>query len=518
MIQNLDESHDATVVVDFYQQGGSSAVAGMAGFPPVEVVLPRIPPGSGGSVYLPAEPQLSQGAYAAVAMADRAIGLVSQLQWPETGALITHRSPEPGTELILPLVTKDYMGQTSYVTIQNTDPSAAATVTVDLMAMGELEPIETIEKTVEAGSSITMKAGGPGLLVPQRPNFLGWMRLRSETQIVGHSLVELEGTSGAAYDIAAVPAEKANARLFAPLLQHAWAAPGEERTMTTGLSVLNPGPHPVGVTLTYYGVAGDCAGQVYTEDKQVASGSSVVFYQGLSSPDGSVLPSNCAATGVVEADGGPVLAEVQQTMGAGGTAQASAAAYGAVHVEEGAKRVMLPVYRRNHFGRTTLVQVMNLGDETAEVSIEFLDSARGLLPGCGETCRATIPPKGGHAWWPASIDALPDDSFGTAQVEGDQPLAVVVADVPQEARAGDLATHLGFPLNQTSGYADRHIPLALNDAGLTTPPATPTSTPPGPGPSATLTPRTTPTLTPVPVDTREPVGRRLFIPACYKNG
>src|SRR3990172_4315651 len=61
-VQNLDASQPATIVADFYKQGGGG---------PVSIALDSTPAGAAANIYLPQRPELQNGAYAAIISADR---------------------------------------------------------------------------------------------------------------------------------------------------------------------------------------------------------------------------------------------------------------------------------------------------------------------------------------------------------------------------------------------------------------------------------------------------------------
>lgn len=410
-VQNLDQSQDATIVADFYKQGGGG---------PIAIQLPLTPAGAAANIYLPTEDKLSNGAYAAIISADRQIAAIARTEWESSGGAALYSNVPPGNDVIVPLATKQYYGQTSLVSIQNTDPSAQATVEVQLFKTGESSPTKTVQLSIEPGTSITLDLGKSEHFMDIPQGFLGSMRVTSGTQIAVQSFIDFENSKMAVYAFEGVPAEQAAEKLYVPLFRRDYYG-------TTGISVVNPGDSPVDVTVNYQGTLEACAGQSYQETGTIAAGSSLVFYQGDAA---SPLPSNCAGAATVEATGGNIMAIVNDAVfGSGGTE--TSAAYNAVSDEMGATTVALPLFRRTHMPTramlTTGIQAMNIGTADANARISFKDSQGNAIP-VGQEASVTIAPGGAHTWYPPNIQAIPDNTYGSASITSDQPLVVIVND------------------------------------------------------------------------------------------
>lgn len=410
-VQNLDGAQPATVVADFYKQGGGAAVP---------ITLPPIGPLSAYNIYLPSESKLTNGAYAAIISGDRQLAAIARTEWAASGGAALYSNVAPSTMVVLPLATKKYFSQTSLVSIQNTDPNQQASVTVKLYQTGNSTAILTKNYTIEKGTSITLDMGtDPAFdLVPT--SFVGSMTVESATQVGVQSFVDFENSEKAVYAFEGVPAEQAADVLYAPLVRNGFAA------ATTGVSVVNAGTTQVSVTVDYAGSLGSCVGQSFSDGPQtIAAGSSYVFYQGA----GTQLPKGCAGAATIKATGGKVLAIVNDA--SGNPAQpTTSAAYNAVSADQGAKKVALPLYRNQHTNAkiTTGIQAMNIGTASARANISFtFDGTNVSGASCG-ACSQTIAAGGSYTWYPPSISQLPAGKYGSAFIDSDQPLAVIVND------------------------------------------------------------------------------------------
>ena len=155
-----------------------------------------------------------------------------------------------------------------------------------------------------------------------------------------------------------------------------------------------------------------------------------MFYQGGATPGAGEpgLPSGCLGSATVEATGGNVLAIVNDADLKAGTS----AAYNAVSAAGGAKKVALPLFRNKHTKDelSTGIQAMNIGDAPANATITFSDSSGATISGCGADCQVTIASKGSYTWYPPNVQGIKDrpNVYGSATIESDQPLAVIVND------------------------------------------------------------------------------------------
>ncbi len=488
LVVNLSSSDAADIGVGFH---------GYSGRAPVTVDRRGVAAGAAASIYLPAEPELSNDFYAARATSAQPIAALGRTDWSASGGALVEGPSEPSTDVIVPLLLRGLGGQDSLVAIHNASADTATQVAFQIFASGQREPLVVWRDRLHAGRStvIDLKTHPVGLALPGSVAL--WGRLTADVPIAVTSIVNAATTARTVYDVAGVPAERASVRLAAPMAFNAFKADDSNGALTSGISVLNPGAAPVQVRVTYRGAdtgdrANACAGQTIEHNGgapvTLAPGELAIFYQGdVSIPvtGRSGLPANCAASAVVEATGA-VLAVVNaahSTHGTGG-------AYGAVSDVDAGRRVALPMIRREHTPArlTTPIQVQNLADAPASATLRLRDS-RGLDIACGSACQATIPPGGSRLWWPTDVAAWPAGTYGSAWVESSQPVAVVVDDLSLSG-AYDQAIYVGLV---DRGAREQVMPLLMGGGRPSASLPTPTDTP-----TPTATPTPTPTPTPRP--------------------
>jgi hypothetical protein len=419
-IQNLDNSQSATIVADFYSQRGG-----------VPVTLQRndVLAGAAANIYLPSESSLANGAYSALITADRQIAAIARTDWSTSGAAAIYSNVQSGTDISLPLAAKRYLGQSSIVSVQNTNRTAQATVTVQLFAGGSTTPVKTTSLAIASGSSVTMDLAKSPEFTTVPDGFLGSMRFTSGGANIGvQSFIDIENVSKAVYAFEGVPSEQAADKLYVPLIRNDFFG-------TTGISVVNPGTTPVQVTLTY--IPSPITASVCTDrivhgggPATIPAGSSIVFYQGGATPGAGApgLPAGCLGSATVESTGGNILAIVNDANLKAGTS----AAYNAVGAAQGSRKVALPLFRNEHtnYKLSTGIQAMNIGTQPANATITFADSTGTVISGCGADCQTTIAPNASYTWYPPNVQGIMrrTNTYGSATIESDQPLAVIVND------------------------------------------------------------------------------------------
>lgn len=492
-VMNLSRTDAANISVSLQPYGGGA---------PVTISRSGVLPGTTATLYLPAEPSLANGAYAAHIRSDQPVDAMARTDWTATGGALIGNAAEAATELILPHLTHDYAGQTSIIGIHNTDAENATTVQLEILSGAQSAPHASLALDLGAGGSTLVDLDAHPDLAGLPSSLAGWARLSADRPIAAESFVNLRGTARGVYQVSAVPADSAASLLHAPMVFNDFnpnpdilnpSPAGGGAALTTGISVLNPGPDPVQVRLHYQGAAtggpaNACAGQTIEHNDGAAAtiqpGSSLTYMQSNMPVPGSGrsgLPEGCAASARIEATGGAVLALVNVA----NVYQTTSGAYPALPLAQGAGRVHLPLIRREHTtgGLTTAIMVQNMGSETAQVTVTLRDS-RGSTIACGTDCEVTIPAGASRLWWPPAITTWPVNSYGTALIESDQPVAAVVDDLSLIGTF-DQAVYVGLP---EGDRLEADLPLLLMVARLG---STPT-----PAPSPTLAPTPTPTAAP----------------------
>lgn len=416
-VQNLDATASATLVMDWWPQSGGR---------PIPIVLPPLLPLSSGNAYLPTEGRIGNGLYALIAHADRRIAAVARTEWPTTGGAVLFSNSRPAKRLIVPLIACRFAGQTAYISIQNTNQSDPTTVVTKFFVSGSTTPVESHQRRITEGTSITFSACD---LDTPNLSYVGYLTAEAEVPITAQAYVNIETAEKPVYAFEGLPDDAAAERLHVPLFRNNYYG-------TTGISVVNPGPAATRVSVHFVGALGQCVGQRYSQGPvEIAPGSSALFYQAnvpVSGTGVSPLPHSCAGSATIDAEGGKVLAVVNDATGNPG-APAASAAYVAMSAAQAARRVALPLFRNRHtrFQLTTGIQAVNVGDTMARAQIRFVlsDGTQISALACGPACNVTIAPGAAKNWYPPAIAALPSGKYGSAFIDSDQPLAVIVNDV-----------------------------------------------------------------------------------------
>jgi hypothetical protein len=184
----------------------------------------------------------------------------------------------------------------------------------------------------------------------------------------------------------------------------------------TGIQLQNIGSDVAQVTATY-ALSEDPSLQ-WTETVSIAAGASVTLYQGanLILPDGFVgsaqitVSNGIPITGVVnEVNYERDISSVYELLASGETQR------------------FVPRLLRGVDGRNTGIQVQNLGDVPAEISISYRAPSGAELT----TQTDVIEPRGSRTFYQPAIAGLPDGFAGGAVIVSlnGQPLAAVVNEV-----------------------------------------------------------------------------------------
>lgn len=451
-VQNLDPDAPATLDFRFFAQRGDGSA--------IPYHLGDLPPGRAGNVYLPRVSELAPDVYAANGWSSRLISAIVRTDWPCSGAAALYSDVQVGRELALPLALIDFASQRSHVTVQHAGGASDPPASVELLlfAAGQAEPVARELRELRGGMSQTLVLGVDAFedVVPNTAQgFLGSMVLRSADMEIGAtSFVAVERSDKAVYAFEAQPIEAASEILYAPLIRNRFYG------YDTGISVMNPGTDELDVSVTYVGGHGSCQGQRYAHGPVTLPPRGIhAFYQGPGGQSG--LPEGCVGTAVIRAEGGGVLAIVNDSL----DLTEQSAAYNVVSVARTSTRYALPLVRNRHIDAlrmTTGIQVMNTSDtERATVTIELFDASGERLDGCGSACSRVVEPLEATTFYPgaSSLATLPPGRFGSALVTGDQPLAVIVNDV-SELGVADAATYNAIPLGLPDGSPFVRIPYA----------------------------------------------------------
>jgi hypothetical protein len=447
-VQNLDSGQDAAITAVFYGQNGQA---------PISVPAGTTPPGAAASFYLPSIDVLPDGAYAAIVNSDRQIAAIARTDWQASGGAAIYSNVIPGNDVAVPLAVKDYYGQCSLVSVQNTDTDAPANIDFEVYASGADTPTKTVAAQIGPGTSVTMDLCGGDDFADLPDSFIGSIRVKSQTEIGVQSFIDIETSQKAVYAFEGVPADEASSDLFAPLFRRRQPFnPADPNTAyyDTGISVVNPNASPVQATVTYYGAAGvaECVGQTFTQGPvEIAANSSVVFYQGPASQPGTgmaPLPENCVGSAKISAPGGTVRAIVNDSL----DYTVESAAYNAMTSEQASEMVAMPLFRSGHtsWNLWTGISAMNTGGSDATITIEA-KSVGGEVLKDKAGMSATVGPNETALFWPDWADTGdftdPAKAVGSATISSNQPVAVIVNDISLAGKA-DASTYNGINAEQ----------------------------------------------------------------------
>ena len=426
-VQNMDPLLSAQITADFFIQKGGS---------PISVTRSDVAAGAAANFYLPGESSLASGGYAAIVSADRPLAAIARTDWSSGGAVIVGNAVA-GTEIALPAAFKRYGGQNSIVVIQNTDDRQSATVSLEFYGSGGGTALLTAAKTIGPGTSVAVDLGTDPTFAALPNGSAGGLIIKSpKTPVAVQVFVTNRGFPKAIYAFEGQPAERAAARLYAPLIRNDFYG-------TSAIFMINPGDAAVEASVSYTAstLTPVCTGTIQHGGRRfsIAAKGSAIFAQAnvASLPTGdSGLARGCLGSAVIDVAGGKVLAMVTDAdMGKSlhSPGNGTAAAYDAFSDADGAKKVSLPLYRKRHtrLNLSTGVQVMNISTAPATVRLEFISNTGLINPNI--VLPMTIEPLGSYTWFEPPFAGL-GNSFGSATIISDQSIVVIVNDASDSGK------------------------------------------------------------------------------------
>lgn len=446
-VQNLDTLADGKIIVQLYNQNGSTPVTVSA------TGGDSVKAGASKSYYMPSLAGVNSGSYAMVVSSASPIAAIVRTEWSTTGGAGFYGSVAPGTDILVPLVTYQYASQTSQITIQNTDTvNALSGVKVDLYGRGIANPVGT--KTINSipkGSSVTFDVTPAFFGLGSLPNtaldlgasgFLGSMRIsHTTTPMVVQSFIDVAGSRGVSAFVG-VDATSAENTAYCPLVRANYYG-------DTGISIVNPDKaQEVTGTITFYADARSPKKGTFVQSFTIPANSSFSAFQGPTGnsrsaptnlPGGTQsaanpTPTNDGFFGVAKiVASGAVLATVNDVLfGSGWTVQQQSTYNCATSLEAG-DHIALPLIRKKHLSSaklTTGVQIQNTCNNRISVQMQVFnwdgtrqaasDPAPLVIPAYGSgnlyqdflTNLPTVPPsQGGFGWYgSAQLIVTPLDS------------------------------------------------------------------------------------------------------------
>jgi len=392
--------------------------------------------------------RLTDAAYAAVVDADRRLGGAAVHQWAN-GASAAVGQLTPGTELMVPLIVRNWVNQYSTVVVQNTDEEQTAALDVELYEQGQAEPAFSQQYRIDPGRAIVLDLEEDREFADLSENFLGSMRIasRTDTELTAEAQVQQTTSPGAIYSYEASPPSAAASVLYAPLFRCDWYG-------YTGMNVANPNAENVKVEVVFHGSdtpGNECRNQSYTQGPvSIAAHSAHNFWQG--DGGGHPLPRHCFGSAEIREVGSSmgVLAIVNDSVLDVWDVKVSAA-YLATSSAAAAPAVAVP-YVSDHattWNWTSGLQIMNVSEtDDANVTMSFVAPDGSRVPLC-TGCTATVAPgaAANMVLVPGSIGHMFEGYHGSALITADQPVMAIVNTfanvVPFGAR--DSSTYNAIP-------------------------------------------------------------------------
>ncbi len=473
-VQNLDGARTLNATAYFFPQLVPYDRPPTSPTPPAyPIEVHGIPPHASANLYLP-KLGLPFGIFSAAMLdeIDLKLAAVVRTNWMDTGAAALYHNAAPGFELTVPVVVREFNGQTSIISVMSDGNDRLVEVEMSFFARGSAAPVTpTLRFPLQPYEGVTFD------LLDSHPafdalgsGFLGSARLRlvfgpepartdTGAYISAISYVNTRSSKRAVWGFEAVPSagkdSQAAEKVFVPLWRsrHTGGALPTDR-MDTGIAVVNPNDRPVTVIVDAFptdnlDVSAQCrsVGPFSLLPVTIAPHSNHVFYQGPGTTD--PFPDDCFGSAVVRTTqpGDTILAVVNDAQ----NLRQLAAAYNAIPATQAHRELAVPLFRSLHGANhlTTGIQVMNVGERTASMRIDFLaplGPGAILIDGCGIACSALVPPMQSHTWYPPSIAAIGPNTVGSAIIFSSEPAVAVVMDVPMSGCCVDTAAYTAIPM------------------------------------------------------------------------
>ncbi len=428
-IQNLGTG-PATVSVRYFDAAGTLLYTDPAAVVPI-----------GGAVthYLPGKPLPAGFAGSATILSDTRVAAIVNETRDVRGAFASAAYDVPrrlGGTLSLPLIVRGRDGAGTSIAIHNPG-NKEARITARFLYASVGAQLPATSTSLTATTAVSGTAGIPPLsetIAPGGTRLLDSAALSGlGAEFVGSAVITsdapvaavvwlLRESGGAAQLSAYTPVAEGAVNLSAPLLFR------DYNGWNTEIAVQNLADQPARFNVAYFDRATGQAvapGEGYT----AAPGATVVIRQSAS-PN---LPAGWVGSAVI-AGSGPLAAVVSEVNPRRGLATA----YNGLNLLELSARAAAPLVMKNYGGWNTSVQVQNLGDAPATVTITYFDRETGVPVG-GAIESQVVQPNTAYTFAQAGAPGLPAGFVGSAIITGSGRLAVVVNAV-NDARSGDAAS------------------------------------------------------------------------------
>jgi hypothetical protein len=458
-VQNLT-STQGSVLVSLYPQSGGAAIP----LPQVTVKGE-----AAANFYLPSISSVTAGSYAMVVGATMNVGAIARTDWASTGGAAIYSSVAPGTSVLVPLVLSGFAGQTSQVSVQNTDTSNAVTdVKLTLYGRGSATIVKQLtNQTIQKGTSKTWALNDTGVwgslpntaLDLGAPGFVGLLVVESAKPLVVQTFIDIAGTPGVT-GFTGVPSTSAATKLYCPLVRANFYG-------DTGISIVNNNGAATNVAITFRADPASPNQGTFNQTLAIGANSSNIAFQGPGGNSRSAptnLPGGTQTTGNTNLTNNgffgsavldspqPIVAVVNDTQFGGGFSVKGQSTYNCVPVTDAGKTHFLPLLRKFHLSNTKLttgVQVLNVTGSAGSATLSLVNFDGNALPNpitkpFGANGAAnffggdwpnlpTVPPALGGSGW-----------YGSGKITCTQDCVVIVSDEGFGATAVDRANYVGI--------------------------------------------------------------------------
>jgi hypothetical protein len=270
---------------------------------------------------------------------------------------------DAATELRFPLVKSDHNGKTTTFFIQNAG-STSTNIHAEFIILGASYTHDY--NNVAANTMIVVNPSDASGM-PSGPGTVGSLTVTSSGGVPLAGVVNEHATSAAvAVSLQATrgftPGDY-DGTVYCPIFKKRYGA----KQGITGIQVQNVtgGGTSISVQVTYAVIAGSQAGQNITESATIADGASATFY------DPSILSDGSLASVTVESltSGGQVVAIVNEKSLS--TIPQRQTTYSCIAAGNATTKILAPLVKENFNGKTTGVQVQNVGSSPATVTLVY---------------------------------------------------------------------------------------------------------------------------------------------------
>jgi hypothetical protein len=224
--------------------------------------------------------------------------------------------------------------------------------------------------------------------------------------------------------------------IYAPLFKNNFPLTGgvpTVRSRTAGAQVQNVSGGAINITGTFVGSGGSCAGITYTQTfTGIASGASATFLNPTGMPNGCLASATFVGTGQIVG----IVNEsyLYPTVPAPGTQ--SATAYNMAPQSAGTNKAVAPLFKEKFGGKTSGLQIQNIGTVAATMHAEFRSGANtwttinyNVAPGASQNFYLISDCVG--CWNGTAMPPVVGNGYNTSvTIISDQPVLSIIAEQP----------------------------------------------------------------------------------------